>query len=275
MCLSHITCVSHREDQGKQGPQGQPGADSTEDGDQGNPGPEGPPGAIGLPGKAGNIGTKGMKGEPGPKGTIGQKGKTGARGPTGAQGLTGPEGPQGKAGNCGPDGPPGTCGAVEAPGLAGPQGHKGARGPPGVMGPSGPAGPPGAGVPAAKSSFFASEHAVEDLNVDLPVGYNADKHMNTLLEKISSQQMSKGTRESPAMSCQDIYNCHGDSFKSGNYWIDPNEGSSKDAILVYCQGPETCVMPQQSAAEKITFENEVSLRFLKLKYINARQNIHL
>ena len=47
------------------------------------------------------------------------------------------------------------------------------------------------------------------------MGYNADKHMNTLLEKISSQQMSKGTRESPAMSCQDIYNCHGDSFKSG------------------------------------------------------------
>ena len=32
----------------------------------------------------------------------------------------------------------------------------------------------------------------------------------------------------------------------GHYWIDPNEGSNKDAIQVYCQGPETCVAPQPS-----------------------------
>ena len=29
----------------------------------------------------------------------------------------------------------------------------------------------------------------------------------------------------------------------GNYWIDPNEGSSKDAIEVFCKGPETCITP--------------------------------
>ena len=80
-------------------------------------------------------------------------------------------------------------------------------------------------------------------------------------------------------------------YALGHYWIDPNEGSNKDAIQVYCQGPETCVTPQSSTTAnkvhiinntaflnahsfmQINFENEISLRFLKLKYINARQNI--
>ena len=32
-------------------------------------------------------------------------------------------------------------------------------------------------------------------------------------------------------------------FSSGKYWIDPNEGSAKDAIEVFCKGPETCLTP--------------------------------
>ena len=44
--------------------------------------------------------------------------------------------------------------------------------------------------------------------------------MATLLEKINSKQATIGTKESPALSCMDIYTCHGDSFKSGKeYYI--------------------------------------------------------
>ena len=45
--------------------------------------------------------------------------------------------------------------------------------------------------------------------------------MATLLEKINSKQATIGTKESPALSCMDIYTCHGDSFKSGKeYYIE-------------------------------------------------------
>ena len=37
--------------------------------------------------------------------------------------------------------------------------------------------------------------------------------------------------------CDDVALC------AGKYWIDPNEGSSKDAIEIFCQGPETCLTP--------------------------------
>ena len=53
------------------------------------------------------------------------------------------------------------------------------------------------------------------LCTQLPQGYDADKHMATLLEKINGKQATKGTKENPALSCMDIYTCHGDCFKSG------------------------------------------------------------
>ena len=31
---------------------------------------------------------------------------------------------------------------------------------------------------------------------------------------------------------------------SGFYWIDPNEGSPKDAVRAFCQGAETCITPK-------------------------------
>ena len=53
------------------------------------------------------------------------------------------------------------------------------------------------------------------VRTQLPEGYDADKHMATLLEKINRKEASMGTKQSPALSCRDIYTCHGDSFKSG------------------------------------------------------------
>ncbi len=70
-----------------------------------------------------------------------------------------------------------------------------------------------------------------------------------LFDKLSGLISPLGTKENPATCCQDIYSCNAESFKAGYYWIDPNEGSPKDAIRVYCKGAETCLTPT----------NEVSL----------------
>jgi len=94
-----------------------------------------------------------------------------------------------------------------------------------------------------------------------------------LLDKLSKLISPLGTRDNPAMSCQDIYNCNGDSFKPGFYWIDPNEGSPKDAIRVSCQGPETCITPVNENSKFEYPEGTIPLRFLRLKHSNVRQNI--
>lgn len=48
----------------------------------------------------------------------------------------------------------------------------------------------------------------------------------------------------------------------GKYWIDPNEGSSKDAIEVFCKGPETC----------LTATKEVRLSYIPM---NCSYSLHL
>ena len=35
----------------------------------------------------------------------------------------------------------------------------------------------------------------------------------------------------------------------GEYWIDPTEGSTKDAFKVYCNGPDTCLKPVKNPDE--------------------------
>ena len=41
-------------------------------------------------------------------------------------------------------------------------------------------------------------------------------------------------------------------FYVGEYWIDPTEGSSNDAVRVLCTGAETCIKP-------VVHDNQVSL----------------
>jgi len=66
-----------------------------------------------------------------------------------------------------------------------------------------------------------------------------------LFDKLSGLISPLGTQDNPATSCQDIYSCNGASFKPGYYYIDPNEGSPKDAIRVFCKGAETCLTPTE------------------------------
>ena len=60
-----------------------------------------------------------------------------------------------------------------------------------------------------------------------------------------------GKATSPGMSCRDIKERNPD-FPSGEYWIDPNERSAVDAILVYCrmETMETCIFPSPSTFDR-------------------------
>lgn len=67
------------------------------------------------------------------------------------------------------------------------------------------------------------------------------KSINSQIEDIRSPD---GSRKNPARTCRDLKLCHPD-WKSGDYWVDPNLGSTIDAIKVFCnmETGESCVYP--------------------------------
>jgi len=60
-----------------------------------------------------------------------------------------------------------------------------------------------------------------------------------------------GSKEAPAKTCKDLNFAYPEK-PSGEYWIDPNEGSVNDAILVRCDMPRraTCVLPRPGLTQE-------------------------
>uniref|UniRef100_A0A3P9NIR5 Collagen, type XI, alpha 2 n=1 Tax=Poecilia reticulata TaxID=8081 RepID=A0A3P9NIR5_POERE len=315
---------------GKRGPAGTRGAE----GRQGEKGTKGDPGAVGPPGKTGPVGPQGQPGKPGTEGlrglpgsvgeqgapgAAGQKGPPGPMGPPGLPGLRGEPGAKGEKGHqglIGLIGPPGEQGEKGDRGLAGPQGSSGPKGEPGMAGgtgPLGPAGPPGLPVsfntgppgdviqpmpiqrsPKSKRSidakFLMGSEGMEEIFGSL----------NSLRQEIETMRFPLGTQDSPARTCQDLHLSQPE-LKDGEYWIDPNQGCSRDSFKIFCNftSGETCLQPrtgvkmstwttetpgswysQFSSGSKFSYVDSngapvgvVQLGFLRLLSVQARQNL--
>ncbi|KAG7269269.1 hypothetical protein CRUP_024896 [Coryphaenoides rupestris] len=248
---------------GRQGDTGLRGAAGT-NGEKGEPGEDGPPGAdgplgpqglggtrgiVGLPGQRGERGFPGLpgpSGEPGKQGSTGNSGDRGAPGPVGPPGLTGPSGEPGREGNPGSDGPPGRDGSA------------GVKGPPGNAGPPGPPGPPGPGIDMSAFAGLSQTEKSPD-----PLRYmRADEASSSLRQhdvevdatlksingQIENMLSPDGSQKNPARSCRDLKLCH-PTWRSGDYWVDPNIGSTADAMRVFCnmETGESCVHPKPAS----------------------------
>lgn len=75
-----------------------------------------------------------------------------------------------------------------------------------------------------------------------------DATLKSLNNQIESIRSPEGSKKNPARTCRDIKLCHPE-WKSGDYWIDPNQGCTLDAIKVFCnmETGETCVYPTPSS----------------------------
>lgn len=71
--------------------------------------------------------------------------------------------------------------------------------------------------------------------------------LNSLRQEIDTMRFPMGTQDSPARTCQDLHLSQPD-LKDGEYWIDPNQGCSRDSFRVFCNftNAETCLYPRQS-----------------------------
>uniref|UniRef100_A0AAQ5XY58 Collagen, type XI, alpha 2 n=1 Tax=Amphiprion ocellaris TaxID=80972 RepID=A0AAQ5XY58_AMPOC len=318
---------------GKKGPRGERG----EKGEAGQPGTAGPAGGRGRPGDDGPKGNpcvgrlllnafltvfQGEQGSPGP---AGQKGPPGPIGPPGLPGLRGDSGAKGEKGHpglIGLIGPPGEQGEKGDRGLPGPQGSSGPKGENGVQGPPGPPvstsplfnfdehklvsqGPPGEVIqplpiqrsPKSKRSIDASQ-LLPDEGMEEIFG-----SLNSLRQEIETMRFPLGTQDSPARTCQDLHLSQ-PQLKDGEYWIDPNQGCSRDSFKVFCNftHSETCLYPSKSintvkmsswdketpgswysqfaTGSKFSYVDSngepvgvVQLGFLRLLSVQARQNL--
>jgi len=86
----------------------------------------------------------------------------------------------------------------------------------------------------------------EALPNKIPAILRADTGVHATLKTLSGHLQNlrnpDGSKINPAKTCQDIKQCY-PLKKSGEYWIDPNQGSIKDAIKVFCnmESGETCI----------------------------------
>lgn len=79
-----------------------------------------------------------------------------------------------------------------------------------------------------------------------------EKAYQHLKESFDKFKKPDGKKNSPAKTCRDIKAAYPES-NSGEYWIDPNEGDKRDAILVHCDMAKkaTCVYPNPAKSSRI------------------------
>ncbi|XP_022105761.1 collagen alpha-1(V) chain-like isoform X2 [Acanthaster planci] len=305
-------------DVGEPGPRGPKGEQGVE-GPQGPMGPEGPPGPRGVPG---------------PPGPQGPRGDTGIKGDIGPAGPPGPPGPEASAAylqalldqgilnirpdlypNFSPDFPGGTY----APFTAAPGGGGGGPGEASSSGSSyegsvkrrrrAAGDDPFAGmdpdtgpykefednqIPESAEDYFYSDYG------ELPEAYmealvQLFTSLRALKEEMEQMKNPIGSIKNPARTCKDLYLSHKD-FPDGHYWVDPNQGCTKDALEVFCNMTaegETCIYPDQQGddlrgyrkskpgswfsetkSSPLTYSSisTVQLTFLRLLSTHATQN---
>lgn len=87
--------------------------------------------------------------------------------------------------------------------------------------------------------FYRGDQASADLRQH---DAEVDATLKSLTNQIDSIRSPEGSRKNPARTCRDLKLCHPE-WKSGDYFIDPNQGCTLDAIKVFCnmESGETCV----------------------------------
>ncbi|NXV90243.1 COBA1 protein, partial [Calonectris borealis] len=176
------------------------------------------------------------------------------------------------------------------------------QGPPGASGEPGPPGPPGRRVsrrrarllePLPSSRSRRHRRATEGApgQQGAPRDYEGLEEvyasLSSLRTEVEQLRRPLGTPESPARVCRELQLCH-PHLQDGEYWIDPNQGCSRDAFRVFCNftaGGETCLFPDKKfEAVSLSEGGEdldgnavpvTQLTFLRLLSASARQNFTL
>lgn len=97
--------------------------------------------------------------------------------------------------------------------------------------------------------------------------------LKTLSGHLQNLRSPDGSKMNPAKTCQDIKQCYPQK-QSGEYWIDPNQGSAKDAIKVFCnmETGETCISANPSDIPRKAWWTKSTPNPNKLIWFGANMN---
>ena len=112
-------------------------------------------------------------------------------------------------------------------------------------------------------TFYLSEEAGSDklFNEGVLTIFNELDNLKLNLREIMKPN---GTRNNPARTCYDLFLCY-PSYIEGYYWIDPNLGSTDDAIEVLCQRPGcSCIDDNDESLSIITDRKD----YIEVLHIN-------
>uniref|UniRef100_A0A4W4H2W7 Fibrillar collagen NC1 domain-containing protein n=1 Tax=Electrophorus electricus TaxID=8005 RepID=A0A4W4H2W7_ELEEL len=269
----HVGMPGKEGKQGKKGSKGTPGTEGPIGkrgpvGPQGQPGQPGPEGLRGIPGSAvsfpahammdGHVGLIGLIGPPGDFGEKGDRGLPGNQGIPGPKGdpvrmaykftsllspTQGPIGPKGDPGRSGPPGPPGSPATMIEP-LPIREGRRKRRRHSGQT--------HGEEATREEQDEEAQLNVEDMLQADEPLEdaqgmEEVFASLNSMKTEVELMRRPLGTFESPARTCKELRICR-PNYHDGEYWIDPNQGSHRDSIKVFCNftaGGETCLHPDK------------------------------
>lgn len=104
---------------------------------------------------------------------------------------------------------------------------------------------------APTNRLFGDAFSVEEQKNILKKAY---EQLRSTYDKLNKPT---GAKNSPARTCKDLSRANPE-LGSGEYWIDPNDGDKRDAILVYCDMPRkaTCVRSQPQRSQNINYVGE-------------------
>jgi len=98
-----------------------------------------------------------------------------------------------------------------------------------------------------------TEEKEEELDALINRSYNLFKNFTDIWNIVTKKFVKHdglGSNQEPAPSCADLFRLK-PTLRSGDYWIDPNAGSTRDAVLVHCNAinHETCIYPKSPNME--------------------------
>lgn len=99
--------------------------------------------------------------------------------------------------------------------------------------------------------------------------YDNFKQFYDLIEDYDKIVRGSGGKDDPARTCKELFEWFPEK-ETGDYWVDPNEGSHLDAVLVMCNHTtkETCIYPRQPGMDRNKWVTDG-----KDRYVYAFQDI--